>query len=141
THPAHRNRRRNRAVLGDRPGRGRDHRRDGQTDQDGGNRRRQPEAPIGVHLAEPLCEAAPESRSYSSSSEPGSSAPSRSSRSAHSSRGSNDHTASSMPACRSPSSANRAGMVYMVKSPGSAESISDHSMGAETVASGKPRTE
>src|SRR6185369_15077171 len=44
-----------------------------------------------------------------------------------------------MPACRSPSSANRFGMVAMVKSPGSASSTSSHRIGADTSASATPR--
>lgn len=47
----------------------------------------------------------------------------------------------SMSACRSPISANRAGIVAMVKSPGSASSISFHRNGADTRPSGVPRTE
>ena len=49
---------------------------------------------------------------------PGSAAPSCSSRSAHSSRGSSENAASSIPACRSPSRAKRAGTVAIVKSCG-----------------------
>ena len=62
-------------------------------------------------------------------------------RAAHSSSSSMAKTASSMPACRSPSSANRAGTVAMVKSRGSASSISSQRTGVDTTASGTPRTE
>ena len=72
---------------------------------------------------------------------PGSGAPSRSSRSAHSSSGVEAKAVSSMAACRSPISANRAGTVAMVKSPGATSSISSQRIGVETVASGTPRTE
>ncbi len=50
-------------------------------------------------------------------------------------------TAASMPACRSPSWANRCGTVAMVQSPGSTSSTSSHPIGVETVASALPRTE
>ena len=50
-------------------------------------------------------------------------------------------TSSSMSACRSPSSAYRAGIVKIVKSWGSASSTSSQRTGAETLASGRPRTE
>ena len=48
---------------------------------------------------------------------------------------------SSMPACRSPISANRWGIVKMVKSSGSQPSTSSQRIGADTRASGTPRTE
>ena len=54
---------------------------------------------------------------------------------------SSEYTASSMPACRSPNRANRAGTVAIVQSPGSTSSISSQRTGVETVASGNPRTE
>ena len=56
-------------------------------------------------------------------------APAASSRSAHSSSGAMSKTASSMPACRSPSSAYRFGTVAMVKSFGSTSSSSSHRNG------------
>ena len=71
----------------------------------------------------------------------GVSLPSASSRSAHSSSGAMSKTWSSMSSCRSPSSANRAGIVKIVKSWGSQSSISSQRTGAETRPSGKPRTE
>ena len=46
-----------------------------------------------------------------------------------------------MPSCRSPSAANRAGTVAMVKSRGSTSATSAHVIGVDTVASGTPRTE
>ena len=47
----------------------------------------------------------------------------------------------SMSAWRSPISANRSGIVKIVKSSGSQLSTSSHRIGAETRASGTPRTE
>src|SRR5262249_5813244 len=67
--------------------------------------------------------------------------PCASSRSTHSSRTRRSHTASSMPLCRSPSSAKRAGIVAIVKSSISTSGSSSHRTGADTVASGRPRTE
>ena len=52
----------------------------------------------------------------SSSGSGGASSPARSSRSAHSSRGASEKTASSIPACRSPSLAKRSGIVAIVRS-------------------------
>jgi Transposase len=66
---------------------------------------------------------------------------SRSSRSAHSSSGSIDQATSSMPACRSPRSAKRAGIVAIVKSSVSMSASSSQSNGADTGPSGTPRTE
>src|SRR5438045_3930421 len=68
-------------------------------------------------------------------------APSPSSRSTHSNSFRRSQTASSMPACTSPSSAKRAGIVASVKSSVSSESSSAQRNGAETVASGRARTE
>src|SRR5438105_11559421 len=68
-------------------------------------------------------------------------APSDSSRSTQPSSTRRSHTASSIPSCRSPSCANRAGMVAMVKSSISTSGSSSHRTGADTVASGLPRTE
>ena len=67
--------------------------------------------------------------------------PSASSRSTHSSRTRRSHTAASMPACRSPSSAKRGGSDAIVKSSVSTSGSSSHDTGADTVASGRPRTE
>ena len=84
----------------------------------------------------------PQARSRSGTSgSGGGSAPARASRSAHSSSGAMSKAVSSMPACRSPRRANRSGMVAIVKSPGSASSISSQPIGADTRASGTPRTE
>ena len=52
-----------------------------------------------------------------------------------------ENTASSIPACRSPTSAYRAGTVAMVQSCGCTSSTSDQEMGVETVPLGTPRTE
>ena len=51
------------------------------------------------------------------------------------------NTASSMPACRSPSLAYRAGTVAIVKSRGSTSATSSQVIGVDTVPSGLPRTE
>ena len=51
------------------------------------------------------------------------------------------NTAASMPACRSPSSANRRGTVAIVQSAGSTSSSSSQVIGVDTVAAGTPRTE
>jgi hypothetical protein len=67
--------------------------------------------------------------------------PSFSSRSTQSSRTRRSQTASSIPACRSPSSAKRCGIDAIVKSSVSTFGSSSHLTGAETVASGRPRTE
>src|SRR6185437_15220340 len=67
--------------------------------------------------------------------------PSDSSRSTHSSSTRRSHTASSIPSCRSPSCAKRGGIVAMVKSSISTSGSSSHRTGADTVASGRPRTE
>src|SRR6478672_11411918 len=68
-------------------------------------------------------------------------APSASSRSTHSKSLRRSQTASSMPAWTSPSSAKRPGIVASVKSSVSRASSSSQRNGAETVASGRARTE
>ena len=88
---------------------------------------------------ETVARAAARRASSGSSADTGASpTPSFSSRSTHSSRTRRSHTASSMPACRSPSSAKRAGIVAMEKSSVSTSGSSSQVTGAETVASGRP---
>ena len=55
--------------------------------------------------------------------------------------GSIDHTASSIPACRSPSAAKRAGIVAIVKSSIATSGSSSHVTGADTGPVGLPLTE
>jgi predicted CxxxxCH...CXXCH cytochrome family protein len=64
-----------------------------------------------------------------------------SSRSTHSSSTRRSQTLSSIPAWTSPTAANLAGMVAILKSSVSTSDSSSHVTGAETVASARPRTE